>query len=84
MKALSKKFKDEGGKISFSTFFQFLEFELNLKVTKLEQSELENRLGNSGSEFIEFSHFNEFCKEFDFEIQESEEDKNSEKKSKDS
>ena len=53
--------------MSYYTFFYYLEYELNIKLSLQEQNELESRLDRFGMAYIEFNNFNEFCMDFEMD-----------------
>ena len=67
IKVLRSKFKETGDRMSYYTFFYYLEYELNIKLSLQEQNELESRLDRFGMAYIEFNNFNEFCKDFEMD-----------------
>lgn len=53
-------FKSQNDKLSYYDLFQFIEFNLQIKMKNWEEEAIENRLDRLGLAFIEFNEFNEF------------------------
>jgi hypothetical protein len=63
-------FKTQRDKISYHSFFKYLQETLKLELADWEIDQLENRLDRFGMAFINFNEFNQFCLEYDISWEE--------------